>query len=250
MKVFIKLSLASLLAVAVISCTKTSDTGISLTLAGTNNVATVATSKSLNVSTQGFTFSEALVGIRDIEIKTRDEHFRDTLGLGHFDDGEHKNHNEKHNHGYGGTYLVDLLAGTSAPALGFTSSVPGTYDKFEAASAPAIDGTKTMSLKGTYVDSLSNEYKFEFSTIHRWEYEFKSDTGYVLDEGKVLEMLVSINLPGFFKGVDFSAATRNADNVVVIDENTNLAALKRIKLNLHSAAGLTEDHNGEHHHSH
>jgi hypothetical protein len=142
--------------------------------------------------------------------------------------------------------INDHMPGTSSPAMGFTATTAGVYDKLEAESAPAIDSSKTLSLKGTYTDSTLVSYNFALSTTHRWEYEFKTDTAMTLDEGKVLNILVSIDLSKFFTGVDFSKLTLNAENVAVIDENNNSEALRIIMRNLHSITGMKDRGHGRH----
>lgn len=249
MKPLFKILSAAILATTFISCSKSTETGISLAIEGTtsNTSGALAVTRSALAATPGFVFSEALLGVRDIAIKSDDENFGDSLEF----EGEHMGHGHKgkghpKTFDYEGIYLVDLLAGTSTPELGFTNTVPGSYDKFEAESAPAIDSSKTMSLKGTYTDSLAVEHKFDFSTIHRWEYKFKTDTAVVIDEGKVIEMLVSIDLTKLFRGVDFSKLTLNTDNVAIINENNNVSAFRKITFNLHVIDGMRRGHHRHH----
>ena len=225
MKNFLKIVSVALLMVFAISCTKNNETGISLSIKGITTLPTIK--KSANV--EGFTFSEALLGIKEIEIKREDESFDD--GDMEFD--------------FEGSYVVDLLAGTSAPDFGLLEFLPGTYNKFESETAPVLDGGKSLSIKGTYTDSGGTVYNFEFSTNAEIEFEFESDSGIVLTEGKILEMLVSVNLPLLFEGVDFSKATANLSGIIVINESSNATVAAMIKNNIDNVAEMEDENESE-----
>jgi hypothetical protein len=153
----------------------------------------------------------------------------------------------KHKYDFKGKYLIDLLTGTSTPELGFSNFVPGVYNKFESETARLIEGEKSISVKGSFTDSTSLVYSFEFSTKGEFEFEFESDSGFLLTEGKVLEMLININLPGLFEGVDFSKGITDVNNVILINETTNHDLFKKIKHNIHAIAEMHEDRDHEHH---
>jgi hypothetical protein len=225
MKNILKIVIAALLMVFATSCTKNNDTGISLSIKGITTLPAIKRSAKV----EGFTFSEALLGIKEIEIKKEDESLDD--GDMEFD--------------FDGSYVVDLLAGTSTPALGFSEFLPGTYNKFESETAPVLDGGKSLSIKGTYTDLSGTVYNFEFSTNAEIEFEFESDSGFVLTEGKVLEMLVSVNLPLLFDGVDFSKATANLNGIIVINESSNASVAAAIKNNIDYVAKMEDENESE-----
>jgi hypothetical protein len=222
MKNVIKILVASTIVIFVASCTKSTDTGISLSIKGSTTLPLVKKSATV----EGFIFSEALLGIKDIEIKMEDELLDD--GDMDFD--------------FNGNYVVDLLAGTTTPALGFSEFLPGTYNKFESETALALEGDKSISLKGTYTTADGTVYTFELSTSAEVEFEFESDSGFVLTEGVVLDMLVNVNLPMLFDGVDFSKAVANENNVILINELSNAALLEKILNNIDHVAEMENEH--------
>lgn len=247
MKKILNLMLAITIVLAA-SCNKTNlDTGIALSIKGTTTLSAKGMSASSPVTksaaVEGFTFSEALMGIKEIELKRKEEHFRDSVMV--------HNPMNKHKFNFEGKYVIDLLAGTSTPDLGFTNFIPGTYNKFESETAKLLDGGKSISVKGTYTNPSSTVYNFDFSTKGEFEFEFESDSGFVLTEGKILEMLININLPQLFATIDFSKGTADATNIIVINETTNIELFKQIRHNIHSTAEMHEDHKMEmKHHGH
>jgi hypothetical protein len=246
MKSIINLTMASIV-IASVSCTKSNtdnNTGIALSFkAKTSLLAGLPASDPVTKgAAAGFTFSEALIGIKQIELKREEEEFSDSAMV--------HNPMNKHKFDFEGSYLVDLLAGTSTPDIGFTDFVPGTYNKFESETAQLIHEGKTVSVIGTYTDPSSKVYNFNFSTKAEFEFEFESDSGFVLTQGKIMEMLINFNLPLLFNSVDFSKATVNATGVILIDETNNAELYKKIKHNIHSAGEMHEDHEMEMEHKH
>jgi hypothetical protein len=239
MKSILKIASTGFLLLAAASCTKSPDssvtTGIALSISGitTSPTSTGMGMKSATVTTTGFTFTEALMGIKEIELKRREEHLHDTLTP------RDTIHGEFH---FKGKYLIDLLKGTSTPDLGLASFVPGTYNKFESSTARLIEGGKSISVKGTYTDPSSKVYSFDFSTRGMFEFEFESDSGFVLTEGNILQMVVNVNIPALLANIDFSMATVDANNIIVINETTNIELFKRIKHNIRRMGEMHEDH--------
>jgi hypothetical protein len=236
MRTTLKLILSGLLLVAITSCSKNNpDSSIGLSFKGVTTLPSAAKGESV---VSPFSFTEALIGIKEIELKRKEEHLHDTLT---------PRDTLKHEFDFKGKYLIDLLTGVSTPDLGLVGFVPGTYNKFESETARLIDGTKSISVKGSYTDALSKVYNFSFTTKSEFEFEFESDSGFVLTEGNVLEMLININLTKMFTNVDFSKATADINNVFVINESSNIELYKRIKHNIKSVAEMHEDKHHEHH---
>ena len=227
MKTFMKLFTVVLIALFALSCKKTNETGFSLKFKATTTIPVVKK----GVSAAGFTFTEALLGIKNIQIKREDE----TLNNG---DTEYD---------YKANYIVDLLTGISTPPFGFEQFIPGTYNKFESETAKLLTGGKSLSVKGSFTDPAGRTYNFEFATSAEIEFEFESDSSFVLTEGTVFDMLININLPLLFKGVDFSTATANANGVILIDETSNNAILSAIKNNLDKATDMEDEHDSNKH---
>jgi hypothetical protein len=232
MKNTVKIVSAGLFLCIAVSCTKTTDTGISLSIKGVTTTASLKKSASVT----GFTFTEALLGIKQIELKREGEKLHDSTMVR--DTLRHKFH-------FNGRYLIDLLAGTSTPQLGLVNFVPGVYNKFESETARLIPGGKSISVKGSYTGLNATVYNFDFSSRSEFEFEFESDSGFVLTEGKVLDMLINVNLPLLFSGIDFSKGIADANNVIVINDTTNIDLCRKIKRNIRLSGEMHEDH--EHH---
>ena len=228
MKSILKLLLAALIIVYAGSCTKITDTGITLKIKGISTLPAVKKSTAV----EGYTFSEALMGIKEIEIEAEsaDEESDD------YDDVEYE---------FEGKYVVDLLTGTSSPDLGLADLQPGTYNELEAETAQILEGGNTLILKGTYTDAAQNVHTFEFSTDDEIELEIESDEGFVLTEGEVLDMIVNIYLPMLFEGVDFSTATENADGVIIINDSSNPSLAWKINNNIDHVAEIEIDDDGD-----
>ena len=224
MKRIMKLLLAALIVVYAGSCTKITDTGITLKIKGISTLPLLKKSTAV----EGYTFSEALMGIKEIEIEAEsaDDESDD------YDDMEYE---------FEGKYVIDLLTGTSSPDLGLADLQPGTYNELEAETAQILDGGNTLIVKGTYTDASQNAYTFEFSTDDEIELEIESDEGFVLIEGEVLDMIVNIYLPMFFEGVDFSTATENADGVIIINDSSNSSLAWKINNNIDHVAEIEID---------
>jgi hypothetical protein len=235
MKNSLKIASAALMVMIAASCSKNTDTGIALSF----KAITTLPSLKKSAAATGYNFTEALMGIKEIEIKREEEELHDSTTV---------RDTLKHKFDFKGKYLLDLLTGTSTPDLGFTDFVPGIYNKFESETARLVEGGKSISVKGTFTDSTSTVFTFDFSTKGEFEFEFESDSGFALTEGKILEMLININLPMLFSNVDFSKGTADANKVIVINETTNYELFRKIRHNIHSIAEMHEDHDHKHKH--
>jgi hypothetical protein len=222
MKNILKLMGAALIVIFISSCSKSNETGISLKFKASTTLPAGAKAESVI----GYTFTEAMLGIKKIEIKREDELL---------DDGDLE-------YDYNGNYVVDLLTATSTPVLGFSEFLPGTYNKFESETAPVLTGGKTISIKGSYTATGGAPVYFEFSSIEEFEFEFESDSGFVLTEGSVFDMLININLPLLFQGVDFSKATANVNGVFILNETTNNSIASLIKNNIDKVTEMEDEH--------
>jgi hypothetical protein len=228
MKTISKIAMGIMIIIFAVSCTKSaSTTGISISIKG---ITSPAVKKSTTVT--GFTFTEALLGIKQIELKRQEEKLHDSTTV---------RDTLKHRFSFNNRYLVDLLAGTSTPSLGFNDFTPGVYNKFESETARTVTGGKTISLKGSYTSSTASVYKFDFSSKAEFEFEFESDSGFVLNQGNVLGLFINLNLPKMFTSVDFSKGTVDVNNVVVISEASNLDLYNRIKRNIRQAGEMHKD---------
>ena len=227
MKNSFRLFWIALIVILMISCSKSNDTGISLTFKGTTTLPSAV--KGENAA--GYIFTEAMLGIKKIEIKREDEML---------DDGDTE-------YDFKGDYSIDLLTGISTPSLGFSEFLPGMYNKFESETAPVLPGGKSVSVKGSYANTGTAPVIFEFSSTNEFEFEFESDSGFILTEGTIFDMLININLPSLFQGIDFSKATANGNGVIVINETTNSSLASVIKNNIDKVAEMEDENDIDEH---
>ncbi len=62
-----------------------------------------------------------------------------------------------------------------------------------------------------------------------------------MDEGTIIDMVVTFDLDMLFDGVDMTNAERNESDVVIINDTTNSDLAAIIKSNIESCADLEED---------
>jgi hypothetical protein len=217
--------IAALLLTVVISCEKSVETGIALSFK-----AETSALKSLDNSGT-FTFSVALLGVHEIELEMESEE--------EYEDQEVETEME---YEFEGQFEVDLLTGTSNPEIGLAEVIPGTYNELEAEISPFLDGgTKSVILKGTYTDTNQETTEFEFSSSSEIEFEVESDAGFYLDEGTILDLVVTFDLAMFFDGVDFSEAERNEQDVVIMNDDTNVDLTNIVKSNINRYAEIEDE---------
>ena len=69
----------------------------------------------------------------------------------------------------------------------------------------------------------------------------ESDAGFYLDEGSILDLVVTFVLPMLFEGVDFYSAEKNEEGVVIMDDSTNGELTNIVKSNLNQYAELEDE---------
>jgi hypothetical protein len=215
-----------------ISCEKSDDTGITLSFKGETSVL-----KSTN-NDGSYTFSEAFLGVHEIEIESEEEYEEEYETEGTEVEIETETEIE---YEFEGEYAVDLLTGESDPDMGLAEVQPGTYNELEAEISPILEGGKSIIIKGTYTESGQETIEFEFSTTSEIELEVESDAGFYLDEGSILDLVVTFVLPGLFDGVDFYGAEKNDNGVVIMDDSTNVEQTNKVKSNISKFAELEDD---------
>ena len=226
------LLIAAFLMMAVISCEKSVDTGIALSFKG----ETSALKSTENSGT--YTFSEALLGVHEIEIEGEEEYEYE------YEDGETEVEVEYESEieiEFEGKFEVDLLTGTSNPEIGLEAVPAGYYNELEAELSPFLEGGKSVIIKGTYTEPDKETIEFEFSTSSEIELEVESDAGFYLDEGTILELVVTFDLSLLFEGVDFYGAEENDEGIVIMDDTTNVEQTKKVKSNICKYAEIEDE---------
>lgn len=207
------------------SCEKSVDTGVALTIKATTVVAK---------STMGVTFTEATLGIKEIELKMEEEEFDGDVT------GDMENVDVEYD--FGGPFIVDLLLGTSDPDLSSVAFEPGVYNKFEAKISKVIDDTYSIIVKGMYTALNGTAYEFIFKSDDEIEFKIESDLGFPVTEGSILDLVINLDLVALFAQINLENAVINADNVILLDNDNNSEIANQIESLLDDVAEMDEDH--------
>jgi len=204
--------------------------GLNLTMKATANTSKI--NKSGRVQSGGYTFEKAMIGVREFEFETEDD---DDNGDDDSEEVEFK-----------GSYVVDLIAGTSNPEFVNGKLKPGFYEEFEIELGRTLANSNTMFFVFKYKPTTGDSVRVEFSSKETLEFEFEDDNGFEVTEGTLKNFLVLINLDNLFSGVDLSTATVSEDGVVRINETTNSSLASIVKSNLDkSCEGGDDDDNDD-----
>lgn len=212
--------------------------GIKLEMKATTAVSKI--SKSGRVAGSGYTFKKALVGVKEFEFETLEEDDMEDAeddSNGSSDDGEEDNEKVE----FKGSYVVDLIAGTSDPEFVNGNLTPGFYEEIEIELARTLADNNTMFIVFKYKPDTGDSVTVEFSTKETLEFEFEDDNGFQIEEAALTNFLVLINLDSLFAGVDLSLATVSDDGVIRINDTTNTNLAKIVKDNLDDSCEGGED---------
>jgi len=190
--------------------------GLNLTMKATTSTSKI--SKAGRVQGGGYKFETAMLGVREFEFETDDD---DDNGDDDDEEVEFK-----------GSYVVDLITGTSSPEFVNGKLKPGFYDEFEIELGRTLANSNTMFFVFKYKPATGDSVRVEFSSKQLLEFEFDDDNGFEVKEGTLKNFLVLINLDKLFSGVDLSTATVSDDGVVRINDTTNSSLASIVKSNL------------------
>jgi hypothetical protein len=185
---------------------------------------------------QTITITEAYVGIEEIELETLEEYEAE------MDSDDDEEEFEEQEFEWEGPFVFDLMSGASDPAFPASEVEAGIYKEFEAELIPVVGDTATLVVRGTFGDVA-----FEYVTAETLEFEVENEQGFEISAKNVNSLLVQFDMALLFEGVDFGAASVDADGVIRISatSNTELAAI--IATNFENVAeyGKDEDDDDE-----
>jgi V8-like Glu-specific endopeptidase len=199
--------------------------GLNLTMKATTSTSKI--SKSGRVQSGGYSFKTAMLGVREFEFETE----------GDDDNGDDDSEEVE----FKGSYVVDLIAGTSSPEFVNGNLTPGFYDEFEIELGRTLANGNTMFFVFKYKPATGDSVSVEFSSKETLEFEFEDDNGFEVKEGTLKNFLVLINLDNLFTGVDLSNATVSDDGVIRINDTTNSSMASIVKNNLDKSCEGGED---------
>lgn len=158
-------------------------------------------------------FTKVTAGVTEIEFETLEEQMEDSDKEYDYDSDEIE---------FEGRFEVNLLTGESTPDFGLSSLLPGVYEEIEIEFDDILEGGHTLIAQFYFADSSSNDTTFvEFTTSEEFELELENDNGFIVDEGTINSVLVTLDLDVLFGAIDFGSAVVDEDDVIRINKDSN-----------------------------
>ena len=230
--------------IALMSCNEDGSTlsGLQVSMKATTTTSKI--NKSGRVQAGGFAFEQALIGVREFEFETKEEDDSedDRKGSSSDDDGEDDSEEVE----FKGSYVVDLIKGTSDPELSNGALAPGIYEEFEVELGRTLANGNSLFIVFKYKPDTGDSVKVEISSKATFEFEYEDDNGFEIKDETLTNYLVLINLDQLLNGLDLTKATKSEDGVVRINDTTNSSLLSVIKNNFdNSCEGGKDDDNDD-----
>ncbi len=235
------LGVFTVIGLVLISCNDSNTPGtasVQLEMKATTSLSKISASGRRMAS--GAIFREVLLGVTELEFESAEENQVEAENDAHDGDSDGEAENEKVE--YEGSYIVDLINGTSTPDFGVADVLPGNYKEMEINLGPVLDGGNSMLVALDIPRDGADTLKIEFSTSAELQLELEREEGFQLDGGALNQMLVLFNLDSLIDNIDFSQATVDADGVIRINESSNTDLALQIASNFHHSMEAGEDH--------
>lgn len=204
-------------------------------------VASVSTINDGRVNATSLEFNEVLLGVKEIEFETLEEDDQEDIdddNDGENDDGEDDDEEIE----FEGSYVVDLINGTSTPDFGLATLQPGVYEEIEIELGPVLPNNNTVFIAFTYTPDGGSAVEVEFSTKKEIEFEIEDETnGFQLDANTLTNILVLLDLDVLFSSVDLSTAEADGDGVIRINDTSNSKLVLQILSKLDDSCEAGED---------
>ena len=167
-----------------------------------------------------FTFSKALVGVSKIDFEfetdSNDQDFK-----------------------YKGVYQFNVLTGKSLPPIKPVELMPGTYHDLEIDIDDVLSSGNSIEISGTYDDG--HLYHFEFTSTDDEDYDIEDTQGISVAKGTTVNFVLYLDLKALFKGVDFSRAKVDNDNIIRINSLSNPDLASIVENNLDNIMDFDQD---------
>lgn len=246
MKKFGKLLLTFMLvvlAVAFNSCSKEDDslarTGIEF-----KAVSNQYSLGSARIEGYSITFMEVLIGVTEIELESEEEN--ESEDDGDFEDEDHDGEDDDEKIEFEGSYVVDVLNGTSTPDFGLAQLAQGIYEEIEIELGPVLEDGNTVFVAFTFTPDGGDPVTVEYSNNYELEFEVESESGFAIENG-LSSILILFDLDALMQGVDLGLAEAGEDGVIRINSSSNADLAEVLENNFASilSAGNDDDHDGE-----
>lgn len=192
----------------------------------------------------GLIFTEALLGVKEIEFETLEEENLEDIGdfLDEDNDGEDDNEEIE----FEGDFVVDLINGTSSPEINIVEVLPAIYDEIEMEIEPILEGNKSMKVTFEYLADGDTEATIvEYSNNFELELELETDKGFNLQQDFLNQILVIINLDELFANLDLANAEVDDDGIIRINNSSNTSIALTIADNFKNAIHTGKDDNND-----
>jgi len=145
-----------------------------------------------------------------------------------------------------GPFVYDLVKGTASPALPEVKLLDGSYRRIHFQLKPnrTLESTDTL-LNNTF--TISGQAKVSGADVpFRISYHVAENVRLASDKGVKLDaeanpVAIAFDMKSWFKGIDFSKATKDASGVIVIDKKANKEALRVFRKNLKASTRFGKD---------
>ncbi len=168
-------------------------------------------------SLESITFSEAIIHVDEVEFESLE-----------VDDDDYEID-------FDGPFEIDLLTGKSVPEIPTTYLRPGKYEEVEVELDDDVSPNITI-VGQAHIDE-ANVIDFVFRGDEDIDFEAEAEDveqPYLFEvaEGERIDIVMEFQLDEWFKGVDFTSASTNDDDVVVISKDHNQALYLQIVKNI------------------
>jgi len=177
-----------------------------------------------------FYFDSAYIVIEKAELKK--------LKSGSADD-------EENEYNFKGPYKIDLINGTSDPVLPLTEIDAGVYTKFEAEMSFIENVGYSLYISGQYNLQNGKHYKMEYSNTRSEDFKCVNEEGFRIETDMVNMVWVYLDLNRLMNGVDLSNAQVDRDDVIRLNNESNIDLADIVERNLEAASELGFDNNAD-----
>lgn len=136
-----------------------------------------------------------------------------------------------------GPYLINLISRTSNPVIAPEMVTTGLYYGINGLLYVPQNTKISIYISGTY--TLNDKWwKFYYTNSGSLTFQVVDSSGFAVDQANP-EIWVVIDVVSFFRGVDFSKAVIDNDNIIRINESSNSALAVAIQNNFTVAATVS-----------
>jgi hypothetical protein len=195
----------------------------------------------------GLTFDTILLGVTKIKFQTHDESHRESeMDMMHGPDSDDQS--DSLNSEFKGSFILDLIKGTSTPDFGIATITPGVFDQIKFKLGPVLDSGNSIYVSFSYLPAgVANPVRFVFSSKARIKLEIRKKDGFKIDSLGLHPILITMDLDHMFSGVDLSTAVPGSDGVIRINKDSNADLYELIIHSFREGMKGGEDRNHDHH---